>query len=249
MPVDKIIALSFVDFWESVKCVACFPVEQDYMEPLIVFDMKKCICCHSCEVACQLENDAPPGQQLRWVKTHVAGKFPDCNALSISTACFHCSDPACASACPAGALRRRSDGVVEHIRSRCIGCSYCIQSCPFHVPKFSPTQHTMRKCSFCVQRIDRGKAPACVAKCTTGALEFFPDGRNSGDVAAYGKSERLHMVYRIEGDPDDYSLPEPVPLNTVTSSQGWKWMAGLVPGGLLLAWLWKRAGQQEESHE
>jgi Fe-S-cluster-containing dehydrogenase component len=219
------------------------------MEPLIVFDLKKCINCHSCEVACQLENDAPPGLRLRWVKTHVSGKFPTSDTHSISTACFHCSDPACVSACPAGALRRRADGVVEHVRSRCIGCSYCIQTCPFHVPKFSPTQHTMRKCNLCIQRIDCGKEPACVAKCTTGALTFFPDGRTAGDVAAYGKEEHLHMVYRIEGKPEDYSLPEPVPRNTVTSLQAWKWFAGLLPGGILLAWLWNKVEAREKDHE
>jgi Fe-S-cluster-containing dehydrogenase component len=218
------------------------------MEPLIVFDAKKCICCHSCEVACQLENDAPPGLQLRWVKSHNSGEFPASDLHSISTACFHCNDPACASACPAGALHRRADGVVEHIRDRCIGCAYCIQACPFHVPKFSPTQHTMRKCSFCIQRIDLGKKPACVAKCATGALAFFPDGQNEGGTA-YGKAERLHMVYRIEGKPEDYALPAPVPLNTLTSLQAWKWLAGLVPGAVLLAWLWKRVEVQEKDHE
>ena len=48
------------------------------------------------------------------------------------------------------------------------------------------------------------------------------------------------MVYAMEGKPEDYSLPEPVPLNTVTSLQAWKWLTGLMPGGVLLAWLWKK---------
>jgi formate dehydrogenase iron-sulfur subunit len=219
------------------------------MEPLIVFDSKKCIGCHSCEVACQLENDAPPGVQLRWVRGHVSGQFPVSSERFLSTACFHCSNPSCVSACPAGALQRKANGVVEHVRSSCIGCGYCIQTCPFHVPRFSPAQHTMRKCSFCPQRIDRGKAPACVAKCTTGALTYFPDGQRAGDLSAYGNNERLHMIYKIEGSPKDYSLPEPVPLNVVTASQAWKWLAGLIPGAAVLTWLWKAAEDQEKVHE
>jgi Fe-S-cluster-containing dehydrogenase component len=219
------------------------------MEPLIVFDSKKCIGCHSCGIACQLENDAPPGVQLRHVRNHISGNFPSGGEQFISTACFHCNDPACVSACPAGALHRRSDGVVEHIRDRCIGCGYCIQTCPFHVPQFSPVQHVMRKCSFCTQRIDRGKKPACVAKCTTGALTYFADGRRAGNIAAYGKDERLHMVYQVAGKPKDFSLPEPTPLNTTTSSQVWNWLSGLIPGGVLLAWLWKKAEDQEKDHE
>jgi Fe-S-cluster-containing dehydrogenase component len=218
------------------------------MEPLIVFDGRKCIGCHSCGIACQLENDAPPGLQLRHVQSHISGRFPNSSEHFISTACFHCDDPACASACPAGALRRRTDGVVEHLRNRCIGCGYCIQTCPFHVPQFSPAQHMMRKCSFCTQRIDRGKKPACVAKCATGALVFFSDRSQAGNIAAYGKNERLHMIFEITGRPQDYALPEPAPLNTTTSSQAWNWLMGLIPGGVLLAWLWKKVENQEEDH-
>jgi formate dehydrogenase iron-sulfur subunit len=218
------------------------------MEPLIIFDSKKCISCHACEVACQLENDAPPGLQLRQVKTHVDGKFPDCSPQSISTACFHCSDPSCVAACPAGALQRRSNGVVEHIRTRCIGCGYCIQSCPFNVPQFSPAQHTMRKCGFCAQRIDLDQEPACVSKCTTGALTYRAEWENGSDTT-YGRAEHLHMIYKLEDRPGDYSLPEPVPLNSVTSNQAWKWLIGFLPGGLLLSWLWKNAENQEKDHE
>ena len=213
-------------------------------ERLILFDGKRCIRCHSCEVGCQLENDAPPGIQLRWVRSHVSGHLPDTEDRSVSIACFHCNDPSCVSACPARALRRRDDGVVEHLRTRCIGCGYCVESCPFHVPKKSPAQHTMRKCSFCIQRIDEGEEPACVAKCPTEALTYYPDRKASG-AAAYGSGERLHMVYMLQGGPGEYQLPEPVPRNTVRTGQIGKWLAGLVPGALVLAWLWKRLGPEE----
>jgi anaerobic dimethyl sulfoxide reductase subunit B len=219
------------------------------MEPLIVFDSKKCIRCHSCEVACQLENTAPPGVLLRQVRSHETGAYPSSREHFISRACFHCNDPSCVSACPAGALRRRPDGVVQHDASKCIGCGYCIQTCPFFVPQFSPEQKVMRKCSFCAQRIDYGKKPACVAKCTTGSLTYFPDGRHVGRNVSYGRNEKLHMVYQLDGAAKDFGLPVPVPLNTVTSSQAWNWLAGLLPGGLLLAWLWKRIEKQDDGHE
>jgi Fe-S-cluster-containing dehydrogenase component len=218
-------------------------------EHLILFDGKKCIRCHSCEVGCQLENDAPPGIQLRRVRSHVKGRFPDGEERSISTACFHCNDPACVASCPAGALAKRQDGVVVHRRERCIGCGYCVQSCPFYVPQVSPAQHTMRKCSFCVQRIDHGKEPACVAKCPVGALTYYPDGKAPAAFTPYGKAERLHMVYALPGKPEDYRLPDPVPLNTVSGQQVWNWLGGLVPGAFVLAWLWKKAVSEEEAHE
>lgn len=218
------------------------------MERLIVFDSKKCIRCHSCEVACQLENDGPPGIRLRWVKTHLIGVFPDTKEHSISTACFHCDDPSCVSACPTGALYRRKDGVVEHVRKKCMGCGYCIQTCPFYVPQFSPSQHTMRKCSFCIQRVDKGKGPACVVKCATGALTYFTERKTPEEILAYGKQERLHMVYVLEGSPKNYALPVPVPLNVVTPLQAWKWLLGIVPGGALIAWFWKRMMDEEQDH-
>jgi len=169
-------------------------------------------------------------------------------------ACVPYLPPASIAAIPlasqpaAGALRQTPNGIVEHVRTRCIGCGYCIQTCPFHVPRFSPAQHTMRKCSFCIHRVDSGREPACVSKCTTGALTYYPDSKRAAGLAVYGNGEHLHMVYRIEGKPGDYSLPEPVPLNTVASNQLWKWLAGLLPGGLLLAWLWKSV-DQEKDHE
>jgi Fe-S-cluster-containing dehydrogenase component len=104
----------------------------------------------------------------------------------------------------------------------------------------------MRKCSFCIQRIDSGEKPACVAKCSTGALCYFTDRQRAGNIIAYGKDEQLHMIYEIAGKPKDYSLPDPVPLNTVTSAQTWNWLMGLVPGGVLLAWLWKKVEDREK---
>ncbi len=220
------------------------------VEPLIVYNEKLCIGCHSCEIACQLENNAPVGIMLRHVTSEPQGVFPEEREWIISTACFHCNDPSCVSACPAGALKRRDNGVVEHIQKNCIGCGYCINACPFDVPQFSPSQHIMRKCSFCTQRIDVGKEPACVAKCPTGALKYLTDGNLPKDMpAAYGKSERLHMVYALTGKPSEYHLPEPVPGNNVTHLQIFKWLIGLVPGAFLLGWFWKKLSFEEDNLE
>jgi uncharacterized membrane protein YdcZ (DUF606 family) len=54
------------------------------------------------------------------------------------------------------------------------------------------------------------------------------------------------MVYALEGPAAEYRLPVPVPRNTVAANQAWKWLGGLLPGALVLAWLWKRLGPAEE---
>jgi len=203
------------------------------MERWIVFVEQKCIGCHSCEIACQLQNDASPGLRLRWVRTWPTGKSAPSSRRRISTACFHCDDPSCASACPVGALRRRTDGVVEHVIEKCIGC-------PFGIPKFSSSQQVIRKCSFCLQRIEDGKEPACVSKCPTGALKYQPQGTLAQDLKAYGKPERLHMVYSLQNEASAYKLPVPVPGNVVKRLQILRWLAGLLPGGILLFWLGRK---------
>ena len=88
-----------------------------------------------------------------------------------------------------------------------------------------------------------------MAKCPTGSLTYYPAGEIPAGLAAYGKAERLHMIYALQGKPEEFRLPDPVPLNTVTGHQVWKWLGGLVPGVFILAWLWKRAVCEEETHE
>jgi hypothetical protein len=105
----------------------------------------------------------------------------------------------------------------------------------------------MRKCGFCTQRSDYGKEPACVAKCPTAALTYYPDGKIPVGLAAYGQAEHLHMVYALQGKPGEYQLPYPVPLNTVTGHQLWSWLVGLVPGAFVLAWLWNKVVGEEEA--
>ncbi len=219
------------------------------MERWIIFTEGKCISCHSCEIACQLQNDAPPGLRLRWLLTWPGGKSSRSFQQRISASCFHCSDPSCVSACPVKALRRRPDGVVEHRIEKCIGCKYCLQACPFRVPQFSSAQRVIRKCSFCIQRIDDGQEPACVSKCPTGALVYQPQGALAQDLKAYGKPERLHMVYALQNQAREYKLPVPVPGNAVKRLQILKWFAGLLPGGLLLFCFWRKAEASKVKNE
>ena len=59
---------------------------------------------------------------------------------SVQTApqvCMHCEDPICAQVCPADAIKKTPDGVVQSsLKPRCIGCSNCVLACPFGVPKY-----------------------------------------------------------------------------------------------------------------
>jgi formate dehydrogenase iron-sulfur subunit len=81
--------------------------------------------------------------------------------------CMHCEDPACASACLVGALKKTAAGPVTYDGSKCIGCRYCLVACPFSVPRYQWTKLVpyVTKCDMCATRQAKGQLPACVEAC------------------------------------------------------------------------------------
>jgi len=87
--------------------------------------------------------------------------------------CMHCDDPACAMVCPADAIKKTPDGVVQSsLKPRCIGCTNCVFACPFGVPKYDVEVDQMMKCDMCYDRTSIGLKPMCATVCPSGALFF-----------------------------------------------------------------------------
>jgi anaerobic dimethyl sulfoxide reductase subunit B len=138
-------------------------------------DTTKCINCRTCEIACKDFNNSSVGSRIRKVRVFEGGDFPGIFAYNISMACNHCEDPICARQCPTGAYRKRErDGIVVHDPERCIGCRYCTWLCPYGAPQYSPEEGRVHKCNLCVEEIDRGRKPVCVASCPMRAIEIGP---------------------------------------------------------------------------
>jgi Fe-S-cluster-containing dehydrogenase component len=100
----------------------------------------------------------------------------DRGRVSCKKQCMHCLQPACASACLTKAMHRTAEGPVTWRASKCMGCRFCMVSCPFDVPKFeydSPVPK-IQKCQLCWDRLQEGQQPACVANCPARALMFGP---------------------------------------------------------------------------
>ncbi|MBI2911136.1 MAG: 4Fe-4S dicluster domain-containing protein [Chloroflexi bacterium] len=110
------------------------PIEQRRW--VMVIDLRKCIGCSACTVACKAENKLPPGVVYRPVIEEELGQFPHVSRRFIPRPCMQCDNPPCVSVCPVGATYQRPDGVVEINYETCIGCRYCVAACPYGARTF-----------------------------------------------------------------------------------------------------------------
>ena len=138
----------------------------------MVIDIDRCIGCHTCEIACKIENDVPLGIWRSWVKEIEKGKYPDVVRSFRPTLCNHCENPICVKVCPVNAAWQREDGIVMVDPHLCVGCRYCMSACPYEVRYLHPTKGMVDKCDFCSVRVDAGLKPSCVEACPTSARIF-----------------------------------------------------------------------------
>lgn len=139
----------------------------------MVIDVRRCIGCHACTVACKAEHDVPTGVNRNWVEYVEQGEYPNVSRSFLPRLCNHCSVPQCVSVCPTGATYKRpEDGIVVVDSGICIGCKYCIQACPYDARFLNPVTGFADKCDFCIHRVSKGVPPACVETCVGGARVF-----------------------------------------------------------------------------
>lgn len=139
------------------------------------FDMTACIGCRTCQVACKDKNDLPIGVMFRNVTDYEVGDYPNIATYHYSASCNHCETPACVAVCPNEAMFvDEEDGTIQHDDSKCIGCQYCVNACPYGVPKYIEDIQLTHKCDGCKTLRENGENPACVSACPMRALEFGP---------------------------------------------------------------------------
>ena len=157
----------------------------------MLIDTTRCIGCRSCQVACKNWNSlasvpavfSDSGSNPRYLSSNTFtrvifreddGAEGEVKWHFVKRQCMHCEDPACASVCPVGAMKKTKQGPVTYDDSKCMGCRYCLMACPFQIPKFQweSAVPLVRKCTFCADRQAIGLAPACASTCPMGALVF-----------------------------------------------------------------------------
>ena len=140
----------------------------------MVVDLRRCVGCQSCTVSCGLENRAPIGNFRTTVGEYVVRDAGSTRSLiaSLPRLCNHCEKPACIPVCPVKATFQRPDGIVVIDATKCLGCGFCVQACPYGARFLNHETRTADKCTFCVHRIAAGLLPACVENCVGGARRF-----------------------------------------------------------------------------
>ncbi|MBD3675114.1 MAG: dimethyl sulfoxide reductase anchor subunit [Planctomycetaceae bacterium] len=136
-------------------------------------DLDRCSGCKACVTACHSLNGLDEQETWRDVGLLMGGSQTNPVMQHVTTACHHCLEPGCMTACPVDAYEKDPiTGIVKHLDDQCFGCQYCTLACPYDVPKYHAGKGIVRKCDMCSDRLADGEAPACVQACPHEAISI-----------------------------------------------------------------------------
>ncbi len=150
----------------------------------MLYDSTMCGGCQSCEIACAeayglpKPTDEPKIGVLRKTDENrrvVVNDYKTSKGeVYIRKQCMHCNEPACAAACLTQAMHKTLEGPVIWRGNKCMGCRYCMVSCPFDVPKFEyhSANPKIQKCDMCYDKIKGCGIPICAEICPAEAIIF-----------------------------------------------------------------------------
>jgi tetrathionate reductase subunit B len=182
----------------------------------MIIDLKRCVGCHACTIACRAEWEVPVPYQRDWVK-RLGPTMTDYGmaATYYPGLCNHCDVTPCVSVCPVDAVERiftdaksgktttlkvtatwkdPFDGTVQVDKERCVGCGACADACPYGARFVNPAQADensvgkVDKCTYCKPRVDQGLVPSCVLACITDARIFGDLDDPNSAVSQYVKN-------------------------------------------------------------
>ncbi len=136
----------------------------------LFYDVKKCLGCRSCEIACAVAHSSS-GELFKSIKEKILSlprkKVFSARGKNYPVSCRHCKEPSCVDACMAAALVfDKTKGIVRHDEKRCVGCWMCVMVCPYGAIRPDIKKKMPVRCDKCVDKDE----PACVKACPTGAI-------------------------------------------------------------------------------
>lgn len=135
----------------------------------MVMDLRRCIGCRACTVACKSENNVSLGRFRAVIQEKTMGEFPNTKKAFLPLMCNHCEGndkdgiPPCVKACPtypgkifeyktadgktisykSGGTYKRPDGLILVDVKQCVSSGKCIEACPYGVRSFNPFVNTV----------------------------------------------------------------------------------------------------------
>ncbi|WP_350453990.1 4Fe-4S dicluster domain-containing protein [Slackia heliotrinireducens] len=171
------------------------------------FNQSACSGCRACQTACKDRNNLMVGQLYRKVTTYQTGSYPNASVYHFAATCNHCENPACVANCPTGAMYKDSEtGLVLHNDDACIGCSTCVNSCPYQVPILLEDKGIANKCDGCKGFVDAGMNPVCVDACNMRCVDF---GELDDLRAKYGDDLVTAIPCHADGGTEPNTLITP----------------------------------------
>jgi len=210
---------------EDVQRALAKPLEQRRWA--MVVDIRKCVGCHACTVACKAENKTPPGVDYRIVREAEDGAYPNVQKYFMPTLCMQCENPPCVKACKDGSVTKGKDGVVRVDYAKNTGAAAVNKACPYDAfstddgsyytdgtPKHEAYEDAAtfeygvkagrkgkvkknRKCHYCLHRLEAGMLPACVSTCI-GAANYFGDLNDPESVVAKMAKDPNIYIFRAD---------------------------------------------------
>jgi len=154
----------------------------------LYIDIRRCIGCYTCVVACKNWHQIRAGydgSRIRLLDLS-EGEYPDISRTILPIPCMQCDNAPCIAACPVAAIYKREDGIVVIDKEKCRGCEGrpCIPACPYGVLYYREDEDAVDKCDLCLERIDLGLEPYCVAACPTEAMIFGDLDDHSSEISS-----------------------------------------------------------------
>ena len=234
----------------------------------LLIDITMCVGCNACQEGCKTENGLPAGEEKRLSLTAYTA-LSEYDGKFVRRMCQHCEEPTCVSVCPVGALTKLEAGPVLYDGGKCIGCRYCLQACPFHVPRYEwkSTKPRIMKCTLCAPRLAKGLPTACSEACPTGATKFGDREELLAEAATRINAEPGKYVAKVYGQQEVggtsvlYLSPVPfeqlgfdtrlgdTPMPLLTHNALSKVPNVVTVGGVMLAGIWWITNRRNEVSE